>query len=271
MVVSRKRILHLGRTRMSDVEILSIPVLNDNYVHLLHDPASGATACIDPAVAGPVIQAAKARGWTISHILITHPHGDHTDGVADIVAAFGAEVYGSKADQAIIPQCGHGVAQGDRILVGDLRVDVLEVPGHTAHHVAYYVEAAAALFPGDTLFSLGCGRLLGGTAAQMWGSLKKLRALPGQTRVYCAHEYTNANADFALSVDPDNMDLQDRADAVLRMRQQGLPSVPSTLEEELKCNPFLRCDRPEFKAIVGMSDRDAVDVFAEIRQRKDHF
>lgn len=256
---------------MSDVEILSIPVLNDNYVHLLHDPASGATACIDPAVAGPVIQAAKARGWTISHILITHPHGDHTDGVADIVAAFGAEVYGSKADQAIIPQCGHGVAQGDRILVGDLRVDVLEVPGHTAHHVAYYVEAAAALFPGDTLFSLGCGRLLGGTAAQMWGSLKKLRALPGQTRVYCAHEYTNANADFALSVDGDNPDLIARADEVVKLREAGKPTVPSLLESETQCNPFLRCDIPSFQQSLGLFGRDAAEVFAELRRRKDHF
>lgn len=256
---------------MSGLEIRQIPVLNDNYVYLIHDGSSGKTACVDPAVAPPVIDAARAAGWTISHILVTHPHHDHIGGIDEIVATYGAEVYGSKDDQANIPHCRHGVAQGDSVQVGASEAKVLDVPGHTAHHIAYLFESAEAVFVGDTLFSLGCGRLLGGTAQQMWGSLQKLRTLPPATKVYCAHEYTNANADFALSVDPDNMDLQDRADAVLRMRQQGLPSVPSTLEEELKCNPFLRCDRPEFKAIVGMSDRDAADVFAEIRQRKDHF
>lgn len=256
---------------MSEAEIISIPVLNDNYVHLLHDVDSGATACIDPAVAAPVIRAAKARGWTISHVLITHPHGDHTDGVAQIVAEFDAEVYGGKHDRAIIPQCGHGVAQGDSIEVGGLTVEVLDVPGHTAHHVAYYAETAGALFPGDTLFSLGCGRLFGGTANQMWESLKKLRALPGRTKVYCAHEYTNANADFALSVDGDNPDLIARADAVVKLREAGEPTVPSVLENEMRCNPFLRCDVPSLQKSLGLLGQDAAQVFAELRRRKDHF
>ncbi|HEY9097146.1 MAG TPA: hydroxyacylglutathione hydrolase [Hydrogenophaga sp.] len=256
---------------MSEAEILSIPVLNDNYIHLMHDAASGATACVDPAVAGPVIRAAKAKGWTISHILITHPHGDHTDGVAEIVAEFGAEVYGSKSDLGLIPHCTHGVIEGERVMVGGLQVDVFDVPGHTAHHVAYYVRDAAALFPGDTLFSLGCGRLFGGTASQMWDSLQKLRALPASTRVYCAHEYTNANADFALSVDGDNADLIQRADEVVKLREAGQPTVPSLLQSELRCNPFLRCDVTSFQQSLGLSGRDAADVFAELRRRKDHF
>lgn len=256
---------------MGRVEILSIPVLNDNYVHLLHDADNGATACIDPAVAGPVIRAAKAKGWTISHLLITHPHGDHTDGVAEIVAEFGAEVYGSKSDQARIPHCTHGVSQGDSIQVGGLTVAVFDVPGHTAHHVAYYAPDAAALFPGDTLFSLGCGRLFGGSATQMWDSLQKLRALPGNTKVYCAHEYTNANADFALSVDADNQDLIARADEVVKLREAGLPTVPSLLQSEVQCNPFLRCDQPSFQQSLGLSGQDAAEVFAELRRRKDHF
>jgi len=256
---------------MSGLEILSIPVLNDNYVHLIHDSESGATACVDPAIAPPVIQAAKAKGWSISHILITHPHGDHTDGVGGIVAAFGAEVYGSRADQGQIPKCGHGVGQGDRIAVGVASCEVFDVPGHTAHHVAYYFQDAEALFPGDTLFSLGCGRLFGGTATQMWDSLKKLRSLPGQTLVYCAHEYTNANADFALSVDPDNADLQARADQVVNLREAGKPTVPSVLENEVRCNPFLRCDIPAFQAAVGMAGQDASHVFTELRRQKDHF
>ena len=256
---------------MSALEILSIPVLNDNYVHLIHDPASGATACVDPAIAPPVIKAAKGKGWSISHILITHPHGDHTDGVPEIVAAFGAEVYGSHADQGQIPQCAHGVQQGDRIEMGSVSCEVLDVPGHTAHHVAYYFKDGSTLFPGDTLFSLGCGRLFGGTAVQMWDSLKKLRALPSGTQVYCAHEYTNANADFALSVDPDNANLKARADEVVRLREAGKPTVPSLLEEETRCNPFLRCDIPSFQTTVGMAGQKAEKVFAELRRQKDHF
>lgn len=256
---------------MSQAEILSVPVLSDNYVHLIHDPASGATACVDPAVAGPVVKAAQAKGWTISHILITHPHGDHTDGVPEIVAAFGAEVYASRHDMGQVPKCDHGVGQGDKIAVGGLLAEVFDVPGHTAHHVAYYFEGARALFPGDTLFSLGCGRLFGGTPEQMWDSLKKLRALPGQTQVYCAHEYTNANADFALSVDPGNAELQARADQVVKLREAGQPTVPSLLESETRCNPFLRCDMPAFQKTVGLAGRDAAQVFAELRRQKDHF
>lgn len=256
---------------MSDAEILSIPVLNDNYVHLIHDPATGATACVDPAIAAPVIKAAKDKGWTISHILITHPHYDHTDGVGEIIDAFEAEVYGSRHDFGTIPKCDHGVLQNDVIEVGKLSCKVLEVPGHTSHHVAYYFQDAGALFPGDTLFSLGCGRLFGGSATQMWDSLKKLRSLPGPTQVYCAHEYTNANADFALSLDPDNADLRARADEVVKLREAGQPTVPSMLENEARCNPFLRCDIPSFQETVGLAGREAAQVFAELRRRKDKF
>ena len=256
---------------MSDFEILTIPVLNDNYVHLIHDAATGATACIDPAIAPPVIKAAQDKGWSISHILITHPHGDHVDGVPEIVAAFGARVYGSYDDVGSIPKCNTGVGQGDKVEVGALTAEVLEVPGHTAHHIAYYFQGAQALFPGDTLFSLGCGRLFGGTAKQMWNSLKKLRSLPGQTLVYCAHEYTNANADFALSVDPQNPNLIARADEVITRREQGLATVPSVLEDEARSNPFLRCDEPSFQKTIGLAGQEAEQVFAELRRQKDHF
>jgi len=256
---------------MNGLEIRQVPVLSDNYVYLVHDTATGKTACVDPAVAPPVIDAAKDLGWDISHILVTHPHYDHTDGISEIVAAFGAQVYGSRPDFGEIPKCDHGVMQGDVVELGASKAKVLEVPGHTAHHVAYHFEADQALFVGDTLFSLGCGRLFGGTAGQMWNSLKKLRSLPTATRVYCAHEYTNANADFALSVDPDNVDLQARADEVQRLREHGQPTVPTTIESEARCNPFLRCDIPAFKAQLGMADRDADRVFAEIRTRKDNF
>ncbi len=256
---------------MNELDILNVPVLNDNYVYLLHDPASGATACVDPAAAPPVIRAVKDRGWSISHILITHPHSDHTDGVVQIVSEFAAEVYGSHADMNEIPHCTHGVKQGERIDVGTFQAEVFDVPGHTAHHVAYYFADAQALFCGDTLFSLGCGRLFDATAQHMWSSLKKLRSLPPQTRVYGAHEYTAANAEFALSVDPENVDLKARATEVLRLREAGQPSVPSTLESEAACNPFLRCDIPAFKAQLGLQGVEADQVFAELRHQKDRF
>jgi hydroxyacylglutathione hydrolase len=260
---------------MSGAQILSIPVLTDNYVHVIHDPSTGATACVDPAIAAPVIKAVQDKGWSISHILITHPHADHTDGVAEIVATFGAEVYGSRSDQGQIPMCDHGVASGDKVSVGGLLAEVFDVPGHTAHHVAYYFQdssgAVNALFPGDTLFSLGCGRLFGGTAEQMWSSLKKLRSLPGETLVYCAHEYTNANADFALSVDADNVNLKARAEEVTKLREAGKPTVPSTLDSEVHCNPFLRCDIPLFQKTLGLAGQKAAQVFAELRRQKDSF
>lgn len=256
---------------MSNLAIMQIPVLSDNYVYLIHDQMSKLTACIDPAVSAPVIEAAEEQGWKITHILITHPHYDHTDGVVDIVEKHGAEVYGSRHDFGEIPRCDHGLVEGDTIELGPYTVTVLDVPGHTAHHVAYYIEDMGAVFVGDTLFSLGCGRLFGGTAAEMWSSLKKLRDLPPDTGVFCAHEYTNANADFALSVDPENLHLIARAAEVLALREHGQATVPSSLETEIHCNPFLRCDVPAFKAHLGMSDAKAEDVFAEIRKRKDNF
>jgi len=256
---------------MSGLEIRQIPVLNDNYVYLVHDTPSGKTACVDPAVSAPVIATAKDLGWEISHILITHPHYDHIDGVADIVETFGSVVYGSRSDYGLIPKCDHGVVQGDEIELGASKALVLEVSGHTAHHIAYHFEAEKALFVGDTLFSLGCGRLLGGSSTQMWDSLYKLRSLPTDTRVYCAHEYTNANADFALSIDPNNADLKARAEEVTRLREQGLSTIPTTIESEARCNPFLRCDIPSFKAMLDMADSEAEEVFAEIRKQKDHF
>lgn len=256
---------------MNGLDIRQVSVLNDNYIYLVHDTASGKTACVDPAVAGPVIDVAKGLGWAISHILVTHPHYDHTDGIAEIVEEYDSEVYGSRQDFGQIPKCDHGVLEGDMIELGGSTARVLEVPGHTKNHLAYSFEADKALFVGDTLFSLGCGRLFGGSAKQMWDSLKKLRAVPGDTRIYCAHEYTNANADFALSIDPDNHDLQTRADEVITLREQGLPTVPTTLEQEARTNPFLRCDIPAFKAMLGMADSEPAEVFAEIRSRKDHF
>ena len=256
---------------MPELEILQIPVLNDNYVYLARDADSGACAAVDPAVAAPVLRALGERGWKLTHILNTHHHGDHTGGNLEIKRATGCTVVGAAADAARIPGIDVRLGEGDTVSLGTAGARVFEVPGHTRAHVAYWFEGSRALFCGDTLFALGCGRLFEGTAGQMWESLEKLRALPDHTRVYCAHEYTNANADFALTVEPDNAALKARADAVLALREAGKPTVPSTMAEERATNPFLRADVPDLQRAAGMEGQDPVSVFAEVRRRKDRF
>ena len=256
---------------MSALEIHQIPVLGDNFVYLVHDPVSGETAAIDPAVAGPVMGALSKRGWTLSHILITHHHHDHTGGNMELKQATGCTIIGARIDEARIPGIDRLVDERDRVAIGEHQATVFNVPGHTSGHVAFWFEQDQALFSGDALFSMGCGRLFEGTAEQMWGSLQKLRALPDETRVYCAHEYTSSNADFALSIEPDNEDLKRRADEVVILREQGKPTVPSSLGEEKRVNPFLRADNAELLQAAGLAGQDAASAFAEIRRRKDNF
>ena len=256
---------------MAALEIVQIPVLTDNYVYLLRCADSGGTAVVDPGVAAPVLAALDERGWTLTHILNTHHHSDHTGGNLELKKKTGCRVVGARSDAARISGIDTTIAEGETLAIGNCIARVFSVPGHTRGHIAFWFEDAKALFCGDTLFSLGCGRLFEGTADEMWKSLSKLRALPDDTLVYCAHEYTNANADFALSVDGANVDLQARADKIQKMRESGQPTVPSLLGDEKKYNPFLRADEPALQAAMGMMGRDAVDVFAEIRHRKDVF
>jgi hydroxyacylglutathione hydrolase len=243
------------------------PCLKDNYGFLLHEPDSGETACIDTPEADRILAEAESKGWKITQIWNTHWHPDHAGGNAAIKAATGCLIVGPKGEAAKIPTLERQLVEGDTVKLGPVTARVLDTPGHTAGHIVYHLPEHGIAFVGDTLFALGCGRLFEGTALQMWTSLGKLRVMPEETKVYCAHEYTQANAAFALSVDPENRDLQIYADEVAQKRSTGRPTVPTTIGKEKRANPFLRADDPKLQAFVGHAG-DAVATFAEVRERK---
>lgn len=256
---------------MAALEIELIPALRDNYIYLLHEPDSGETAVVDPAEAAPALAAAEVRGWRIGHILNTHHHNDHTGGNLEIKQRTGAVIVGPKADQGRIPGIDIALDEGDRYDVGEATAEVFFVPGHTSGHIAFWFRDSDALFCGDTLFSLGCGRLFEGTPKQMWQSLQKLRDLPPQTRIYCGHEYTQSNARFAMAIDPENTDLQAQSRDIDVRRADGRPTIPAKLEVECRTNPFLRADDAELAAQIGLAGADPVAVFAKVRELKDRF
>jgi len=256
---------------MAKFEIELVPALSDNYVYLAHDPETGATAVIDPAEAPPVLAALERKGWTLTHILNTHHHMDHIGGDGELKERFGCPIVGPRADAARIPGIDVQVGDGDTYTVGSQTAKVYDVPGHTRGHIAFWFPDSDALFCGDTLFALGCGRMFEGTAEQMWTSLLKLRALPDATRIYCGHEYTQSNARFAVTVDPQNDELAAAAKRIEGLRAAGKPTIPALLGEEKRINPFLRADAAAVQAAVGMPGGDPVAVFAEVRARKDKF
>lgn len=256
---------------MAKFEIELVPALSDNYVYLAHDAETGATAVIDPAEADPVLAALERKGWKLTHILNTHHHMDHIGGNAELKERFGVPIIGPRADSARIPGLDVEVGDGDTYSVGSQTATVFDTPGHTRGHIAFWFPDSDALFCGDTLFVLGCGRMFEGTPEQFWSSLTKLRSLPDSARVYCGHEYTQSNARFALSVEKDNADLQAKAQQVDALRAEGKPTIPGILGEEKKTNPFLRADVPSVQEAVGMAGQDPAAVFAEIRRRKDSF
>ena len=222
------------------LQVVRIPVLNDNYVWLLHDEASGETVAVDPAVADPALAAASERGWTIGQIWNTHWHGDHVGGNAAIKAATGCTITGPAAEADKIGTLDRQVREGDQVRIGDHVATVLEVPAHTAGHIAYHLADDRIIFVGDTLFAMGCGRLFEGTPAQMYANMARFAALPDDTAVYCAHEYTQANGRFALTVEPENEALVARMAQVDAARARGEATVPTTIGQERATNIFMR-------------------------------
>lgn len=254
------------------LQIVTVPCLSDNYAFLAHDGDTGATALVDVPEAGPILAALDTRGWRLSDILITHHHWDHVGGLDEVRAAHPqARVLGAASDAHRLPHLDVKLADGDTVEVGGERGRVIDVSGHTVGHVAFHFPDSAVVFTADSLMALGCGRVFEGTLPQMWESLSKLAALPPETLVCSGHEYTEANARFARTIDPGNSALISRIKTITEARAAGRATVPSTLAQELATNPFLRAKDPEIQRNLGMDGADPAAVFAEIRKRKDAF
>jgi hydroxyacylglutathione hydrolase len=250
-------------------QIHQFPCLQDNYGVLLHDPETGATASIDAPEAGPVLRALEQTGWRLTDVLVTHHHKDHIGGIPEVRAAWpDARVVAALADKARIPGADLYVREGDRVQVGAITLDVIETPGHTTGHIVYHAPDEALLFAGDTLFAMGCGRAFEAPAPVLLTSLQKLAALPPHTRVWCGHEYTQANGRFALTVDPGNPALKTRMGEVAQLRARSAPTLPTTIGLELATNPFLRAHDANVRAALDMPDAAPADVFARLRELK---
>ncbi len=249
-------------------EIRTFTCLNDNFGYLIHDVETKATASIDAPEAGPIIKALEREGWQLTDILITHHHGDHVGGIAELKQKYNCRVVAPHDKTTAIANVDLRVANADVVRIGNLLARVLETPGHTLDHISYVFDNEKAVFAADTLFSIGCGRVFEGTYPMMWDSLLKLRALPDDFKLYCGHEYTASNVKFALTVDPDNAALQARAAEVAKLRAENKPTIPTLLGEEKRANVFLRADEPQVAARLHMKGADAAAVFGELRERK---
>jgi hydroxyacylglutathione hydrolase len=251
--------------------LLTIPCLTDNYAYLIHNDATGETALIDVPEAAPILAALADKGWTLHHILLTHHHDDHIQGVAEMVAATGAKVIGGSADAHRLPALDIKVKDGDSLTICGEACHIIDVSGHTIGHIAFHFPASALVFTADSLMALGCGKLFEGPPEMAYASLLKLAALPGDPLVCSGHEYTASNARFAATLEQDNPALISRIMDVTAKRAKGEATVPSRLSLELATNPYLRAHLPSLKTAVGLPTATDEQVFAAIRARKDHF
>lgn len=244
---------------------------DDNFGVLIHEQESGQTALIDAPQEAPILAAIERTGWKPSLLLITHHHIDHVEANLALKERFNLKIVGPSLEKDKIPGIDETVEDGSLVSFGAEKAEVILTPGHTAGHVSYYFSQSKLLFSADTLFALGCGRLFECPPPVMYESLKKLAALPPETAVYCGHEYTLSNARFALTIDPTNERLQERAKKIEKLRAEGKPTLPTTIGEELATNPFLRWADPAIRKNLGMENASDADVFAEVRKRKDNF
>ncbi len=253
------------------IEIYKIPLLKDNYSYIVHDAKDSKTACIDPAMSEPILLELEKKNLKLDYILNTHHHHDHVGGNLEIQKKTKCKIYGPNAEKSKIPGIDLGLKHEDIYNVGSLQYKVIETPGHTSGHICFYFFEHNTLFSGDTLFSVGCGRLFEGTSSQMWNSLKLIRGLPDLTDVYCGHEYTQSNIDFAIFIDPENQKLKQKQKKVLSLRKKNQATVPFKLGEEKLINPFLRSDDAKYIKEMKYLNMDPVEIFSEVRKKKDNF
>lgn len=250
------------------LEIHQFPCLSDNFGVLIRDTERGVVASIDAPDANAVRASLKQKGWSLHYILTTHHHADHTDGNLELKKETGCIIVGPKAEAAKIPGIDTQVSEGDTFRLGGPQVHVMETPGHTAGHISYWIPAAGVAFVGDTMFAMGCGRVIEGTMEMMWNSLSKIAKLPPGTRLYCGHEYTVANAKFGLTIEPENAALQKRYEDVVKLRADAKPTLPTRLDTELETNVFLRVNSPAIRKRLALEGAPDWKVFAEMRERK---
>ncbi len=255
---------------MSDLQIIQVPLLKDNYAYLLHDPETHVTAVVDPSESEPILKELAKRRWQLHYILNTHHHHDHTGGNEELRKKTKCKTIACYIDVDHIPNIDVPVREGMGVRIGHAQGRIIEIPGHTLGHIAFWFPHQQALFCGDTLFPLGCGKMFEGSPEQLWTSLRRLADLPRDTKVYCGHEYSQDNAEFALSLDFHNPALQNRVHEINDLRAQNLSTVPSTIAQEVSCNPFLRA--PFLRENLGLPDHaSAIEAFAKMRQMKDRF
>lgn len=253
------------------LEILTVPIFNDNYSYIIQDTESQQTAVIDPGDAQPILAALTQHDWPLHYILNTHHHADHVGGNSALQQATGCQIATSRIDQQRILGSSIALSATKPFMLGNTALHIIETPGHTLGHIVYYQAETHALFTGDTLFGLGCGRLFEGSAEQLWQSLQTLSQLPPETHIYCAHEYTQNNGCFALTIEPENIALQQRMQRVNQQRHNQQPTVPSTLRDELATNPFLRTTNPNLQKQLGLVNHSSLAIFTQLRRLKDHF